>query len=140
MIQFGSSVAFKECVWGVAYEIATEDVDYVVKHLDYREKGGYKAVMVTFYPAEENEPHFDLKIYIGTEDNPYFLGPAPMEDLAHQIYTSVGPSGPNTEYLFQLADVVRELMPHVEDKHLFELEHLVKKMGKHSNQNASRQR
>lgn len=71
---------------------------------------------------------FELDIYIGTPTNPFFVGPAPVSDIAHQICCSVGPSGPNDEYLFRLADAMRIIAPHVIDHHLFELEHEVRKL------------
>ncbi|KAK0176367.1 hypothetical protein PV328_000511 [Microctonus aethiopoides] len=37
-------------VWGVAYKIASENVDSVVNHLDFREKGGYERKTVLFHP------------------------------------------------------------------------------------------
>lgn len=38
-------------VWGLAYKISTENIDNVVNHLDFREKGGYKKKTVLFYPC-----------------------------------------------------------------------------------------
>ena len=110
----------------MAYEIPPGEVENVTQHLDHREKGGYKAVTEMFYPQDSNVEPFELKIYIGTEDNPDYLGPAPLDDIAEQIFTSHGPSGPNTEYLFELVNIVRNMMPHVNDAHLFELEQKVK--------------
>lgn len=36
------------------------------------------------------------------ESNKYYLGPAPMEEMARQISTATGPCGNNMEYLFLL--------------------------------------
>ncbi|CAH1793223.1 unnamed protein product, partial [Owenia fusiformis] len=117
----------KEKLWGMAYEIAEENVEDVSKHLDFREKNGYQSFSVQFTPKDD-QAKFNLKIYIATEDNFAFLGPAKSEEIAAQIYESVGPSGKNTEYLFELANSVRNLFPHTADDHLFELERLVKHM------------
>ncbi|XP_063430384.1 putative glutathione-specific gamma-glutamylcyclotransferase 2 isoform X2 [Mytilus trossulus] len=116
----------KEKVWGIAYEIANEQIEYVTAHLDFREKNGYTQTEVLFYPSEEKESPIHLKIYIGTSDNEEYLGPAPIEDIAKQIYDSVGPSGKNIDYLLNLANAVRQLFPDETDEHLFELEKSVK--------------
>ncbi|XP_052057742.1 putative glutathione-specific gamma-glutamylcyclotransferase 2 isoform X1 [Mytilus californianus] len=115
-----------EKVWGIAYEIANEQIDDVTAHLDFREKNGYTQTEVVFYPSEEIESPIHLKIYIGTSDNEEYLGPAPIEDIAKQIYDSVGPSGKNIDYLLNLANAVRQLFPEETDEHLFELEKSVK--------------
>lgn len=137
-------ICFQAQVWGVAYEIAKEDEEFVTKQLDIREKNGYDKVTVQFYPSDpennklgENfhdcsqcsslprEP-FDLVIYVGTEDNEYFAGAADIESIAQQIVGSVGPSGTNTEYLYKLASAMHLLAPGVQDEHLFALEEAVR--------------
>ena len=49
-------------------------------------------------------------------------GSEPLESLSKVIWSSVGPSGPNKEYLLNLAMAVRELSPKSYDSHLFALE------------------
>lgn len=65
---------------------------------------------------------FDITIYLATQDNVQFAGEADLDSIAKQIYSSVGPSGTNIEYVFNLAKAMREIAPHVHDEHLFSLE------------------
>ena len=119
----------QDIVWGVAFEIDKEDAESVRSHLDHRERGGYTKETVTFYPEDKKEKEIILDLYIGTEDNPNYLGPAPLDDIAHTIYNSVGPSGKNIDYLMNLTHALRTLLPEKDDTHLSELEARVKEMS-----------
>lgn len=117
-------------VWGISYKIPPKDVDSTFSYLNFREKNGYSLNTVTFHPANDDVMPFDVPIYISpdNETNPHYLGPAPLDDMARQILTSNGPSGPNTEYLFNLAQFMKEQVPYVKDAHLFELDNAVRKL------------
>ena len=100
-------------------------------YLEHREKkgGGYTTHRVLFHPSGESHESFTTLVYIGTQNNPDYLGPAPcMESLAKHIARSHGHSGCNMEYALNLASTVRSLFPHVDDQHLFDLEALLKKL------------
>lgn len=115
-------------VWGVAYELPTDREEAVLKQLDNREQDGYVTHSVLFYPKEDEEHSFEVFVYIADNvaENPQYLGPASMHDMALQIYSSEGHSGTNIEYLVELAKAMREIFPEVKDDHLFDLEREVK--------------
>ncbi len=99
---------------GMAYRIDSE----VMEHLDLREKNGYLRFMtpMTF----EDDSHADGLVYIATEDNAAWLGPAPEAEIARHIAVASGPSGRNADYLLSLAGALRELG--VADEHVFGIE------------------
>ena len=66
-------------------------------------------------------------MYIGTHENPAFVGPMESIDgLAQHIYHSRGPSGENKDYLYQLGEALRELSPQSKDRHVWDLEEKVR--------------
>ncbi|KAJ7835116.1 ChaC-like protein [Mycena olivaceomarginata] len=130
---FSSSDPFpdEDIVWGVAYTIDPEFEADVRAYLDYREKDGYTMEAMPIYGVVDGAETVIIPnayCYVGRKDNPSFIGSEPLPALAHRIWISVGPSGPNKEYLYNLANAVRELSPESYDKHLFALEGLVKAM------------
>lgn len=112
--------------WGAAFKLAgdRQHRQRTLQYLEWREKQyDLRAVVPVFGPNSETEPLLTALTFIATSDrqrNPNYLGPAPLEDIAHQIATARGPSGPNFEYLFRLSDAMREMS--VPDPDLFLLE------------------
>jgi len=60
--------------------------------------------------------------YVGHNDNPSFIGSEPIDTLAERIWQSVGPSGRNKDYLYELSLAVKRLAPESHDSHLYALE------------------
>jgi len=103
---------------GMAFRVSPN----VFEHLDVREKNGYLRFSTTL--TFESGSHAEGLVYIATEDNEAFLGHAPEADIARQIATATGPSGPNSEYLFKLAESLRTLGD--ECTHTFSIEAFLK--------------
>lgn len=101
------------CV-GMAYLITPEVFD----HLDVREKNGYLrfATELTLDDGRRTEG----LVYIATEDNAAFLGPATEPQIARHIAAAHGPSGRNRDYLLHLAGALRALG--ADDPHVFAIE------------------
>eukprot|EP00049_Salpingoeca_infusionum_P008099 m.131193 g.131193 ORF g.131193 m.131193 type:complete len:193 (+) comp13914_c0_seq6:198-776(+) len=113
--------------WGIAYRIPQHLIPTIMPQLDHREKGGYTALMkeVHLKLGVSHSP-VEALVYIGTEDNEDWAGPGPLDEVAKQMAEAVGPSGPNPEYLFNLAEAMRHICPEEPDPHLYELEAKVK--------------
>lgn len=128
-------------VHGVAYKIADHQRKKVIEHLDFREKNGYERHLVTFYPCDGSENDNsktmnvirNIVIYVAAKHNESYAGHRnDINDIANQIFDAQGPSGSNCEYVFRLADAMRQLFPHHHDEHLFELEKLLKEKERRS--------
>ncbi|MGZ9709532.1 gamma-glutamylcyclotransferase [Glaciimonas sp. GNP009] len=103
---------------GMAYLITPD----ILEQLDFREKNGYLR-LYTEMVFEDGTSAQGL-VYIATEENSAFLGPATELEIARQIAASAGPSGDNKDYLVGLAEALRALGK--EDVHVFEIErHLI---------------
>ena len=123
----------QEKTYGVAYKVEPDKVKEVLDYLQIREKNGYETAKVPFFPiaakeTEKSPRSFDVLVYVATSENEHYLGPQPLDEMAVQIASSHGPSGPNTEYLFQLAEAMRGYCTNDDDPHLFQLEEAVRRV------------
>lgn len=108
-----------------------KDVQSARQYLDHRESslGGYTTLQLDFFPLQGARVAIPVLVYIALPCNPLFLGPAPLESIAHQIVHSEGHSGHNVEYLAKLSAFMTLHVPaqvHYDD-HLLALEALVRK-------------
>ena len=102
---------------GVAFRVEAP----VFEQLDIREQNGYLR-LGTEMTFEDGSVDTGL-LYIATADNEAYLGKASEYDIAVQICGATGPSGPNDEYLLELAKSLREMG--VDDPHVFEIERCI---------------
>ena len=112
-----------EPCWGMAYRVAAPDVASVLASLDHREQGGYQREHVEIDLAATTAGRTGVVhalMYLATAENPNYLGPASSDTIARQVVGSVGPSGPNPEYVTRLAESLRAIGAH--DDHVFEIE------------------
>lgn len=104
---------------GVAYLVEHEVFD----HLDFREKNGYLRFVTRMKFRDDSCAQGT--VYIATRENRAFLGEAPESEIASHVSAAAGPSGPNTEYVINLARALRALSVH--DEHVFGVEaHLMR--------------
>ncbi|KAF7760670.1 hypothetical protein Agabi119p4_10079 [Agaricus bisporus var. burnettii] len=132
-VRFSEEDAFpdEDVVWGIAYTI---DPAYEAEVRDYLGGSLFNLPDISelIPPKQIIEKRMivirNAYCYVGRNDNPSFVGSEPLDVLAHRISRSVGPSGPNKEYLYKLAESIRELSPDSFDSHLFALEAKVKQL------------
>ncbi|EKM60646.1 uncharacterized protein PHACADRAFT_246680 [Phanerochaete carnosa HHB-10118-sp] len=130
---FSSSDPFpdEDVVWGVAYTIDPQYESEVRDYLDYREKDGYTIEEIDVWSFEDGREVVvapKCYTYVGLPSNPSFIGSQPIESLAERIWQSVGPSGRNKDYLYELSAAVRKLAPESHDSHLYALETRCRKL------------
>ena len=78
---------------------------YAVQELEHREKQYDGREHLDVYTSNsDTEPALcRVLTFVATSKSVNWLGPASMEAIAQQIAASTGPSGPNHDYLDQLA-------------------------------------
>lgn len=111
--------------WGTAYEVPRDDPDDVLSGLDHRERGGYLRVTLPlrlFDEPGQGTPSRSVEglVYIAGPENPNYVGFETPDEIAQRVAAAVGPSGPNPEYVFALADHLRAI--DAADPHLVEVE------------------
>ena len=95
--------------WGAAYCVigGSEKERAAIQYLERRECEYDRKASVDFYKEGNLEPVImtSVLVFISTPDkvaNRYYLGPAPLEEMARQIATATGPCGNNRDYLFSM--------------------------------------
>jgi cation transport protein ChaC len=109
----------ERCV-GMAYQVTPDTFE----HLDHREKNGYLRVFTELHWLDEPDQNTQSPttglVYLASADNEAYLGPDSDEAIAAHIARSQGPSGPNSEYLLNLAQALRDMDEY--DEHVFAIE------------------
>ncbi|KAK7812759.1 gamma-glutamylcyclotransferase 2-1 [Quercus suber] len=119
--------------WGAAYRVEgdPERERLAMEYLERRECEYDGKTLVDFYKEEDSlQPALTgVIIFTSTPDresNKYYLGPAPLEEMARQIATANGPCGNNRDYLFLLEKAMSQI-GHEEDM-VIELANEVRKV------------
>ena len=105
---------------GIAYEVTPDTFE----HLDHREKNGYLRVFTPLHwltdSGNSGPGETEAIVYLATPDNEAYLGPATEVEIAAHIARSQGPSGPNRDYVLELAKALRAMGE--QDEHVFAIE------------------
>ncbi|KAG9133445.1 hypothetical protein Leryth_013257 [Lithospermum erythrorhizon] len=119
--------------WGAAYCVrgGPEKEKKAMEYLERRECEYDSKTLVDFYKEGDSvQPELNgVIVFTSTPDkvsNKYYLGPAPLEDMAKQIATANGPCGNNREYLFLLEKAMFDIGH--EDDYVIELANEVRKV------------
>ena len=95
---------------GVAYLVNNVDIEQTFAQLDHREKNGYTRLTLSLKLGSETASKSQAIVpgitYIANDNNEAYRGPAPIKQIAEEIFHSVGPSGTNIEYLLELAEEI----------------------------------
>lgn len=104
----------KSTCFGMAYRINHK----VLEALDLREQNGYLRYLksVKFLDGVEQE----ALVYIGDKTTRIYQEEHDIRKLAELIFHSVGPSGQNKDYVYELAQALRDLGE--PDGYIFDLE------------------
>ncbi|CEG00653.1 ChaC-like protein [Ostreococcus tauri] len=112
-----------EVCWGAAYKVSAANRAEVLEYLEVREKQYDERIEMDLYDVDDASASpviSNAVTYIATpaEINLNWLGNA--DDLAEQIAKARGPSGENSEYLYNLCAALRGM--DIEDDDLYALE------------------
>ncbi|KAK4490888.1 hypothetical protein RD792_001603 [Penstemon davidsonii] len=119
--------------WGAAYCVrgGPEKEKAAMAYLERRECEYDHKTLVDFYKEDDSEKPYVTGVIVFTStpckiSNKYYLGPAPLEDMARQIATAHGPCGNNRDYLFLLEKALFDIGH--EDDSIIELANEVRKV------------
>ena len=90
---------------GIAYRIESPNWADTLTYLDHREKGGYERIRVYL---KVRGSLIQAITYIAPPGNPHDAGEESYEEIAQIVNQANGPSGPNTEYIWALAEAFQQ--------------------------------
>ena len=93
---------------GRVFQVEATRRDEVLALLDIRESGGYERAWLEVNAGPEGRSLRALT-YIAPVTNANFLGEAPLDAMAEQIWLASGESGDNREYVLELDRALRSL-------------------------------
>jgi cation transport regulator ChaC len=108
-------------------QLMRHSAEHAIQELEWREKQYDMKVFAAIHSADGATVVPRALVYVGSSDpdkNLNWGGDAPMPELAKQIAAAAGPSGQNYEYLYNLADGLRDIG--ADDSHVFDLEERVR--------------
>jgi cation transport protein ChaC len=97
------------CCAGLAFEIAPQIAEETLEYLRARELVSAAYVERWEIVALEDGSHVQALTYVIDPDHAQYCGGLPLEEQAQIIARATGGRGPNAEYLFQTADLLRAL-------------------------------
>jgi cation transport regulator ChaC len=103
----------------MAYRVEPTAREGVLANLDHREVGGFERRELDVHFRDSARLPIRALVYVASQRNPNYLGPAPDGEIAEQVRRSHGPSGPNREYVLRLADWLRDVG--AVDDHVFQV-------------------
>lgn len=95
--------------------------------LDHREKGGYERLELPIF-FDDRSSVIGITYFAGPA-NPNYLGEASVRDIAKQVISAAGPSGPNIEYVLQLENALSEMGAF--DEHVSEVATMTRELSRH---------
>nr|GMD08533.1 gamma-glutamylcyclotransferase 2-1-like [Ipomoea batatas] len=118
--------------WGAAFCVrgGPEKEKKAMEYLERRECEYDQKSLIDFFTEKDsvNPALTGVFVFMSTPDkvnNKYYLGPAPLEDMAKQIATAFGPCGNNREYIFKMEKALYDIGH--EDDYIIELANEVRK-------------
>ncbi|XP_027189908.2 gamma-glutamylcyclotransferase 2-2-like [Cicer arietinum] len=101
--------------WGAAYCVSRgpKMEKLAMQYLERRECEYDQKTLVNFYKEGDSLKHAFTRVVVFTstnnKENKYYLGPAPLEDVARQIATACGPCRNNRNYIFLLEKAMYDI-------------------------------
>jgi glutathione-specific gamma-glutamylcyclotransferase len=90
---------------GAVYFVEAPALELLLE-LDHRERAGYQRINLEVWTDAERH---QALTWIALPGNPYDAGQLPLAELAQHIRSCHGPSGANSDYVFQLERALAEL-------------------------------